>query len=259
MLVGIAPMAAVKPGPLMQAAVNLTLVIFAPRVTLAQQAALNHYHVLQGLMQTLVGVQFVHNVLRASFVMVPQLIHLIFLVHLVIIVLRALLTIHNIHVPLVPSTHYHKVHQKQLVFCVLWDHIATYLVYLLYLANALLDHSVLLVQHQRLGGHVPLAITVLMELSWRLIALQECTAQAQETLNHLVTVVLATFASLQLPLLHLLMVLQEGSVQQELTAPRGAHQKLHANQEAMVILKEQVMKLKAVLNALGVIIVKELD
>lgn len=62
------------------------------------------------------------------------------------------------------------------------------------------DKVFTLVQHQRLDGHVHLAITVLIELTWKLISLQECIAQAQVTLNHPVTAGLATVASLWLPL-----------------------------------------------------------
>ena len=62
------------------------------------------------------------------------------------------------------------------------------------------DEVFILVQHQRLDGHVRLAINVLIELSWKLISLQECIAQEQGTLNYLVTAVLATIASLRLPL-----------------------------------------------------------
>ena len=84
------------------------------------------------------------------------------------------------------------------------------------------DEVFILVQHQRLNGHVHLAITVLIELSWKLISLQECIAQEQGTPNHLVTAVLATIASLRLPLLHPLMVLMEDKCSAGVYCPSGS-------------------------------------
>lgn len=184
---------------------------------------------------------------------------LIFLVHLVITVLRALLTVLSFHALWVPSIHCHIVHQRQHVFRALWDHTVIHLVCLLLLVCVLPDHFVLQGQHQKLEGLVPLAIIVLMELNWRSTVLQECTVQAQETLNHLVTVVQATIVFWQQLLLCPLMESLEENVQQEVIALQEAQLEFLANQVVMVTLKEQGMRVKHVFHAPGVIIVKELD
>ena len=78
-------------------------------------------------------------------------------------------------------------------------------------------------------------------------------------MNQPVIVVLAIIVSLRLLLLHPLMELLEGGVREVATVRPEAHQEFLVNQEAMVMLKGQEMRMKAVLYALGVITVKELD
>jgi len=55
------------------------------------------------------------------------------------------------------------------------------------------------------------------------------------------------------------MVSVEENVWQEVIALWGARQGFYASQEAMVMLKEQGMRVKLVLHVLGAITVKELD
>ena len=97
-----------------------------------------------------------------------------------------------------------------------------------------------------------------MELNWRSTVPQECTVQAQETLNHLVTAVQGTIVFWQQLLPCPPMESLEENVQQGVIALQEAHPEFLANQVVMVTLKEQGMRVKHVFHALGVIIVKEL-